>query len=131
MECFLLGYFIIMIITMFKGAGEKRSVVVFRDYNDLGLTFLVPASALLIIVLFLSFGGNPQFGMILAMIVALVLFGMLVKNSYEDNDGSVIYTIMAIMTKMSLGILWLLSFFTMLNPSGKTAKKEEKVVQVL
>jgi len=119
-------WFNIMIITMFKGAGENRSVVVFRDYNDLGLTFLIPASALLIIVLFLSFGGNPQFGMILAMTVALVLFGILIKNSYEDNEGSIVYTIMAIMTKMPLGILWLLSFFTMLNPSGKTAKKRRE-----
>jgi len=123
---FLLVYFIIMIITMFKGAGKNRTIIVFRDYNDLGLTFLIPAGAYLMFFLFASFGGNPKFGMILAMIVALVLFGILIKNSYEDNEGSIVYTIMAIMTKMPLGILWLLSFFTMLNPSGKTAKKRRE-----
>ena len=125
-QVFLLIYFIMMIITMFKGYGENRSVVIFRDYNDLGLTFLIPASFVLIYYLFMIFGGNPVWGAGLALVVALSLFAILVKNTYEDNNKAMLPTVLSLMTKIPLGIIWILSFITMLNPSGKTAKERRK-----
>lgn len=123
---FLLAYFIMMLITMFKGYGENRRIIIFRDYNDLGLTFLIPASFILIYVFFTSVGGNLQLGGILAFIVALILFSILVKNTYADNRGSLLYAIMAILTKMPLGIIWIINLITMLNPSGNTVSKRRK-----
>ena len=123
---FLLIYFIVMIITMFKGYGENRSVVIFRDYDDLGLTFLIPASFVLIYYLFAMFSGNPTLGAGLALVVSIILFFLLLKNTYEDNHKKVFPTILSIMTKVPLGIIWILSFMTMLNPSGKTAKERRK-----
>jgi len=125
-QFFLLTYFIIMIITIFKGAGENRTVVIFRDYNDLGLTFLIPASFVLIFYLFAMVGGNPTLGMGLALVVSLVLFAMLTKSTYEDNHRALVPTILSIMTKIPLGIIWIVSFITMLNPGGKTAAERRK-----
>ena len=125
-QIFLLGYFILMIITMFKGYGDNRTIIIFRDYNDLGLTFLIPASVYLVFILFTSFGGNQQLALLLALGIGLVLFGILAKNTYIDNNRSMLRTILVIMTKMPLGILWFLNFITMLNPSGKTAAERRK-----
>ncbi len=125
-QVFLLTYFIIMIVTMFKGYGENRTVVIFRDYNDLGLTFLIPASFVLIYYLFTMVGGNPTWGVGLALVVSLVLFAMLAKSTYEDNHRALVPTILSIMTKVPLGIIWIISFITMLNPGGKTAAERRK-----
>jgi hypothetical protein len=123
---FLLLYFTVMIVAIFKGYGENRTVVIFRDYNDLGLTFLIPASFMLVFYLFMVFGGNSALGIGLATIVALILFSILLKNTYEDNGKKLVSTILAIMTKVPLGIIWIFSFISMLNPSGKTAAQRRK-----
>lgn len=125
-QVFLLIYFIIMIVTMFKGYGENSTVVIFRDYNDLGLTFLIPVSFFLIFYLFMMLGGNPAWGGVLAFIVSLSLLGLLLKNTYEDNNNNILPTILSFMTKVPLGIIWIISFMTMLNPSSKTAKERRK-----
>jgi len=125
-QLFLLFYFIIMIITIFKGYGENRTVIIFRDYNDLGLTFLIPTAFILIFYLFMMFGGNPSWGAGLAFIVSMSLFVILIKNTYEDNNKVILPTILSIMTKVPLGIIWIFSFITLLNPSGKTAAQRRK-----
>lgn len=38
----LIVFVFIIVLGVFKGFGENRSIIVFRDYDDLGLTFLVP-----------------------------------------------------------------------------------------
>jgi len=125
-QLFLLVYFIVMIVTMFKGYGENRTVIIFRDYNDLGLTFLIPASFVLIFYLYMMFGGNPAWGMGLAVIVSASLFVILAKNTYVDNNQNMLPTVLSIMTKVPLGLIWILSFMTMLNPGGKTAKQRRE-----
>ena len=125
-QIFLIAYFVMMIVTMFKGYGENRTIIIFKDYNDLGLTFLIPASFVLIYILFTSLGGNPQWGVILAAIVAIILFFILIKNSYIDNNRSLLHTSLAILTKMPLGIIWIINLISILNPSGKTAMKRRK-----
>ncbi len=125
-EGFVLIYFGLMIFTIFKGVGENRTIVIFRDYNDLGLTFLIPVSAFLIVMLFTSFGGNPQVGMLLALVVVAILFGILARNTYEDNHGSFLYTILAVLTKIPLAFIWVINFIAMLNPGGKTQRERRK-----
>lgn len=123
---FLLIYFVIIIVTMFMGYGDDRKVVIFHDYDDVGLSFLIPASFLLILYLFLSFGGNPKFGILLASIIAMVLFVLLVQNTYISNNKSFVHTILSIITKIPLSIIWLLSLIFIVNPIGKTAIQRRK-----
>ena len=122
----LLICFMVAIFAIFKGAGDDRTIIIFRDYNDLGLTFLVPVSGFLIYFFFVSFGGNIGAGMWLGFIVALIFFGILVRNTYEDNQGSFLYTLLAILTKVPLAFMWVINFVTMLNPSGKTQRERRK-----
>lgn len=125
-QIFLISYFVMMIVTIFKGYGENRIIIIFRDYNDLGLTFLIPVSFVLIYILFTSLGGDPRWGGMLGIIVALILFLILIRNSYIDNNRSLLYTSLAILTKMPLGIIWIVNLVSILNPSGKTAMERRK-----
>lgn len=125
-QLFLLIYFIIIIITMFMGYGDDRKVVIFRDYDDVGLSFLMPASFLLILYLFLAFGGTPKFGILLAFIVTIVLFVLLLQNTYISNNKSFVHTTLSIITKIPLSTIWLLSLIFIVNPIGKTTTQRRK-----
>ncbi len=116
----LVTYFAMMIITIFKGYGENRIIIIFKDYNDLGLTFLMLAAPILIYILFTSVAGASQLAILLAVGVALILLRILIKNSYIDNNNSIPHTLMAVFTKIPLGIIWILNLISVLNPSGKT-----------
>jgi len=120
-QYFLFGYGLLIIVTIFKGAGENRSVIIFKDYNDLGLTFLMPASAFLIFTIFTLLGGKYEYALILSAGVFFVLLLMLVRNTYIINDKKIFKTILSLLTKIPLSLIWLMSFFTMLKPSGQTA----------
>lgn len=123
---FLLIYFIVMIVTIFMGYGESRKVVIFRDYDDVGLTFLIPVSFILISYLFSAFGGNPKLGIWLASSVAIILFAISIQNTYFDNNKSFLYTTLSIVTKVPLGVIWIVGLISILNPVGKTAAQKRK-----
>lgn len=122
----LLVAFSIIIIGIFLGAGKKRTIVVFQDYDDLGLTFLIPTSFFGIIFIFHMFGGMPTYSVPLATIVALILFCIMVKNSYVDN-GRIIWKVMlALVTKLPLAFLWVLNLISLIKPTGQTAKQRRE-----
>lgn len=50
-EIVFYGLLIIIIVGVFLGAGRNRRIVVFSDYDDLGLTFLIPASTVLVLLI--------------------------------------------------------------------------------
>lgn len=116
-------YAVIVIIGIFLGFGEQRKVIIFRDYDDLGLTFLIPASFFLILYVFSSFGVSQKFSLIIGGGVALILTFKLLKDTYLDNNSSIKFTFLAFFTKMPLAVIWVLNFINMLNPSGKTARQ--------
>lgn len=120
-QIFLFLYALLMIITIFKGAGENRIIIIFKDYNDLGLTFLMPASAVLIFIILSYMGMQPQYTMVLSGGVFLVLLIMLVRNTYIINNRKIWKTVLSLLTKIPLSLIWLMSFFTMLKPNGATA----------
>ena len=117
-EAFLIGAFTVVVIGIFKGAGANRSIVVFADYDDLGLSILIPASFFLISLLFRLFGGSPAIGMIIGAIVALWLMVILIKNTYIANGSRPGPTALALVTKIPLSVIWFISLVSTLNPSG-------------
>lgn len=80
-DCVLAAYFVLVIYGIFKGAGDNRSIIIFKDYDDLGLTFLIPASYALIT----SIGGGQLIANILGAGAALTLLLKLSKNTYSNN----------------------------------------------
>lgn len=118
--------FSIVIIGIFLGAGKNRKIIVFKDYDDLGLTFLIPTSFFGIIFLFHMFGGSPNFSVPLAIIVSLILFGIMARNSYIDNDRIIWKVCMALVTKLPLAFLWVINLISLIKPSGQTAKQRRE-----
>lgn len=118
--------FTIVIIGIFLGAGKNRTIIVFQDYDDLGLTFLIPASFFGIIFIFHMFGGNPTYSVPLAAVVAFILFSIMVKNSYVDNDRVIWKVLLALITKLPLAFLWVINLISLIKPSGQTAKQRRE-----
>lgn len=122
----LLATFSIIIIGIFLGAGKNRTIVVFQDYDDLGLTFLIPTSFFGIIFIFHILGGNPIYSVPLATIVALILFCIMVRNSYIDNDRVIWKVMLVLVTKLPLAFLWVINLISLISPSGQTAKQRRE-----
>ena len=120
-QIFLVLYFILMIYTVWRGAGENRTLIIFKDYNDLGLTFMIPAVAILIYIVFTAVGGDPRLAVALSAVLSIILFVILVRNTYIINERKLSRTILSLLTKIPLSLIWIISFVTMLKPSGATA----------
>ena len=119
--------FITVITGIVLGWGDNRKIIVFRDYNDLGLTFLVPASFVLIYLIFVNLlGGNPLYAQVIGGLISSCLMILVIINTYNDNKRNISCTLLSLATKMPLTIIWLINIFTLLNPSGKTARQRSQ-----
>ncbi len=127
----LAAFFLIVIVGVVKGAGENRSIVVFRDYDDLGLTFLIPASFALIYILFAKMGGNPQVGAVLGGVVAAALLFRLSVNTFTDNGRNIFKTLLALTVKIPLAVIWIFNLLQLLNPSGTGRQRRQARGQAL
>lgn len=112
---------IVVIYGIVQGWGDDRKIVVFKDYDDLGLTFLVPASGIAVIYVFSFFGASESIGKYLAWAVMLWVLSKLAVNTYALNDNDLKKTALALVTKLPLAIVWVLNLIQVINPSGKTA----------
>lgn len=103
-----------------KGLGENRTIVVFRNYDDLGLTFLIPVSLALCFFVLIYLGVNTAVALVLAGCIALWLLAILTRNTYVDNGNHLGKTALALLTKLPLAFVWIFNLIWMLNPSGRT-----------
>jgi len=122
----LIAFFSVLVIGVFMGSGKNRSLIVYRDYDDLGLTFLMPNSFIIITLLFSNAGEYRGYGILLGAAVALLLFIKLVIDSYVDNGRSIWKTALAIFVKVPLCWLWMLNLLCLLNPDGNTARERRQ-----
>jgi len=125
-QTIMIIFTIIIIIGVFNGFGENRKIIVYSDYDDLGLTFLVSASFFLIIYTFTSFGFNQTIGIVIASIISLIIAIKVVANTYEDNNQDSGKTFLALMTKFPLAIIWILNIISVLDPGGRTLSQRRK-----
>ena len=66
-------YSLILISSIGFGAGKNRKLVIFKDYDDLGLTFLLPLSVTLILVVLTWMEVSVEITQLVAGITALPL----------------------------------------------------------
>ena len=119
----LAALLVVILMGVIKGCGENRSIIVFRDYDDLGLTFAVPASFYFITLIITRMGGSEKFSLVIGGAVSLWLFTIVMKNTYLDNDRNVGKFLLAMITKTPLAIIWILNLIKLLNPDGKGAQR--------
>ncbi len=117
---------IVIIVGVFQGYGENRSIIVYSDYDDLGLTFSIPASFFLISYISTYFGLELKISFILGSIVSFILTIKVFINTYNDNDKYLGKTLLSFFTKLPLSIIWILSIISVLDPTGKTANQRRK-----
>lgn len=114
-------YALIVVICIGLGIGERRKLVIFKNYDDLGLAFLVPSSGVALLLILRYVGVSLDISQGVAGIVSSFLLLKLIYNTYLDNNGNIFKTILCINTKLPLALVWVLCLFQTLNPSGKTA----------
>ena len=125
-QILLIFYLVIVIIGVFLGFGERRKIIIFKNYDDLGLTFLIPVSYFLIIYISAWFNISDKIAHIIALIVSGILSIKLLINTYLDNNKKILNTLLAFATKLPLGIIWMVNFINLLDPSGKTIKEKRQ-----
>lgn len=85
----------------------------------------------LILYLFQFLGADPRFGMVLGGVVALILFSLLAKNTFVDNQRNIMKTVLALVTKTPISFIWVLNLLQVMNPSGKGVQRSRNRGQAL
>lgn len=104
-------------------AGWKKKIVVFRDYNDLALVFFAALVLVIGFILMAGFAdGSQSSGIAIVATTAcafLALCGIVVVRTWQDNR-SLWAVPLALITKLSLAGLFLVSLAELISPGGKT-----------
>jgi hypothetical protein len=113
----------ILLLGIVLGCGSRRKIVVFSNYDDLGLTFLVPVSAFVITYLFMWLGGTPKVGAAVGAVVGFAVLIKVVINAYLANGRRLPHTLLSIVTKLPLSVIWVLGLIQVVSPSGNTQRQ--------
>ncbi len=113
----------LLVVGIFLGAGQNRKIIVFKDYDDLGLTFLIPVAFFLIQIIYHWCGGTGPWGLYLASAVAALLALKMLAVTFIENGRNPLKTLVALYVKLPLSIIWILNLITLLNPGGKSAQQ--------
>lgn len=110
------GLVIVWLTTVVCGivAGWKQKIVVFRNYDDLAMMFFMLAVPLCIVWI-------GDYGATLAAVFFLALLTWASIRTWKDQSPRSVWAFaLALITKLSLGILFVNSLWTVISPGGKT-----------
>jgi uncharacterized protein YhhL (DUF1145 family) len=115
----------------FRGYGDDRKIVVFANYDDLGLSFL--SLFLGLFIYFISswiIGMGDVISIISASIISTILFAILWGRTYRANNENIFNSLIAFVTKLTLSFVWLIQIINILNPIRKDdqSRKNSKIV---
>jgi hypothetical protein len=121
----LIGWLAIVVLGAILGV--KQRITVFRNYNDLGLAFLVTLSPVALFYIF-SFvtGGLDTLATYVIIGIEALLLGWIVIRTFQDND-SLVLALVAFVTKISLSFLFIINFLNFVAPKGETMAKRASV----
>jgi hypothetical protein len=114
-------YIGLIVITIFLGIGKNRKIVLYKDIADFGLTLVVMILSIIASFTVTSFVADKNVLFVIYTIIGLTMMVFIFQKTYHINNQSFLFTLMATFTKIPLSLLWLLNFFSILSPSGKTA----------
>ena len=110
----------IVIITVIFGF--KKKLVVFRDYNDLALVFLLSIGPIAIAFILSYLGAPKNLGTYGLLGLVIILFSWIGFRTLQDNHNP-IYFLLALITKISLSFLFIVSLISFVAPSGKATSQ--------
>jgi hypothetical protein len=104
---------VLMICIIGCTLGVKEKIVIFRNYDDLGLVFLA------VVPLFIGFITAIGWILIPSVLASATICLWLLVRTWQDN-GSVWKVMIALPTKLALSILFIAFVWDLLAPSGRT-----------
>ncbi|MFZ3116363.1 MAG: hypothetical protein WA133_00265 [Syntrophales bacterium] len=111
----------VVIIVLGVILGIKKKIVVFRDYNDLGLVFLLGLVPIVLMYIFsITAEKSRNVAFTFTAIVEVIIFLWLIIRTFKDN-GNPVYGLLALATKISLSVLFIINLLDFVTPSGKTS----------
>lgn len=117
---------LVVLVGIVLGFTEK--VIIFRNYNDLGLVFLAGVSLIIgPLMMVLTRGESLSIIIVGLSLIALAggLLIYLIVRTFVDNR-SIVLSILALVTKLTLSVLFLFNVVSLLSPSGKTQAQRAK-----
>jgi hypothetical protein len=99
--------------------GYNEAMVVFRDFNDLGLVFLT----VVVPILFACF-QHQVFGIVFLASEICLLCSLLIRTIHDNQDP--LLALLALLTKIPLSILFVVNVITLLSSQGKTQMERTK-----
>ena len=119
----LIGWAALVLLGAILGWNQK--IVVFRNYNDLGMVFASGVSlyaAIIIAITFASESKSMQALSLFLIVIAVFLLIYLIARTFIDNK-SLFLGSLALVTKITLSGLFLFNLISLLSPSGKTQRQ--------
>lgn len=124
-EYFLIAIITITLFGIFLGVTEK--IVVYRDYNDLGIIFLMGLFPFIISYLFMLNNSNiyQDFLFLLLSIAEGGCLLFVFARTYQDNNN-IVQALIAFITKIPLSILFIVNLISFIAPTGKNFQERAK-----
>lgn len=127
----ILGYVLmvwgfIVLLGVILGWNEK--IVVYRNYNDLAIVFASGVCTYCAFLVGFSFASTSSGMAVLSASLVLVSISLIIYltvRTFLDNR-SLIWTLIALVTKLTLSILFLFNLLSLLSPSGKTQRERSR-----
>ncbi|OCL81565.1 hypothetical protein AAW30_01864 [Arcobacter porcinus] len=113
---FIISILLIIIVTYFKASNENRTIIVYEDWNDVGLSFFSIIFPIFITAFFLNIDFLSKYAFFIGFILLVTLLGKLAIHTYKANNGNILYFIMAFITKIFLGITLFTQLLNVISP---------------
>ena len=84
---------IITIITYFKGKDINRTIVVYEDWNDVGLSFFSIVFPFFVIIIMTHYQSISKYALPIGFLLMVILLIKLAIDTYKSNNGNFIYFI--------------------------------------
>lgn len=105
------------IVTYFKGKDGNRTIVVYEDWNDVGLSFFSIVFPMFVMATLLHSESSSQYAIQIGMLLMLTLLGKLAVHTYKSNNGNIPFFLMAYITKIFLGMTLFTQIMNVISPT--------------
>jgi hypothetical protein len=127
----LIFLIIVFVVGVILGVGDNRRVVVFKSYDDLFFTFLVPTLLFLGFVGLKATEGNQSGGLfgilgLAGLVGSFAALIVVIYSTMKANSFSIWKTLVAMLVKFPLSFFWVMHVVSIVKPSGDTAAQRAK-----
>jgi len=121
-EYFIYGSIGILLLGIILGF--TRKITVYRDYADLTKVFMLILAP---IAIFILLGNKIEKDIVknIFLGVEILLLIWIIVSTFIDN-GNIFKTLLALITKIPLGIIFAIYLIDLISPGGKTSSQRKK-----